>query len=145
MHWFHYTEPFGSVFSANTSAYVLQLHMAHTELGALSVVLCTAGRKCRDTAVVEKQKKTHSIQAFTSLTVPKIMLLHLRMNMLISDLHTLTKRLLFLCQKSIFRSLWMPEQNVWALPDDSTVRGRGRKPPPHIQKEHLQKKLRGCT
>lgn len=90
-------------------------------------------------------KRRHSIQVFTSLTVPKIMLLHLRMNMLISDLRTLTKRLLFPCQKSIFRSLWMPEHNVWALPDDSTVRERGRKPPPHIWKEHLQKKLRGYT
>lgn len=44
------------------------------------------GRKQRDTAVVKKGKKKSS-QVFTSLTVPKIMLLHLRMNMLISVIY----------------------------------------------------------
>lgn len=62
------------------------------------------------------------------------MLLHLRMNTLISDLQNLTKRLLFPCQKSIFRSLWMPEQNGWTLPDDFMLRKRQKATSSHVER-----------
>lgn len=103
------------------SAPALQLRRAHTEFGASSLGIVSTWKKGRDTAAGGGRKKNKGSQAFTSLTVPKIMLPPWRMSMLISDLQSLTERLLLPCQKSVLRSFWMPEQNCWTLPEDFTV------------------------